>query len=592
MKDKGRQDGKKGDNKMMRAVSKAFAAVLAAAFLTGCADAGGQAGKEPPKETAGTQPPQAQNRETVETVPDGSSLYQGTYRSCILQEDEENFYLCGAYRITRINKATGNLDILWENECAGRLGAFVYSTGSGLLLEDRIYFVERQENAANSLSRILSCIRTDGTGYEQIERLGYGCDGMLLQDGTLYLDDADKEVWYQVHEDGTLSDRDVLIAENADQTYYNDNGERVFFQNEDMEDYNSRYLVKADNYELKFVDRQTGEEKVLAGLEGSYEVISMDGDTVYVRKLEYTASAADASLAEAPIPMVFEKISIESGERTELFRGNLVYPIMDPVIQVGYLYYIEERDYRFYLVRRDLSRSGEEEIIGQCLYDTGIGVIGSKEAEQRTIYSEKYPDKAVYEINMSWPVVDKKYAGADRINACLEEHRNANMAYVEGNMDWIGDLKPDELGVPSSLSSVFDGYTYYDSRYISFYLAEYDYMSGAAHGMPYWVDYTFDLETGKKLALSDVVGNSEEEVKEIVTRYFAKKIDLSPKDYWQDAKESVYEQTGLDSPFYLSEQGITFYFGPYDLACYAAGFQEAAIPYEEFDMKIPLGGSQ
>ena len=581
MKGKGKQDKKEWDNGILRDISTVFAAVLmTAVFLTGCAGEGDQAGE--------TQLPRMEDRESVETVPEGDSLYQGTYRSCILQEDEENFYLCGAYRIARINKETGVLDILWENACAEERGAFVYSVGSGLLLEDRIYFVERQEDAVDSERRFLSCIFTDGTGYERVEELGYGSDSMLLQDGTLYLDDTDKEVWYQVHEDGTLSDRDVLIAENADQTYYNDNGERVFFKREDLADYNSRYVVKVDNCDLKFVDRQTGEEKILAGLDGSYEVVSMDGDTVYVRKLEYTESTANASLAEAAIPMVFEKISIESGERTELFRENLVYSIMDPVIQVGYLYYIEERDYQFYLVRRDLSRSGEAQIIGPALYDTGIGVIGSKEAEQRTIYSENYPDKAVYEISMSWPVVDDRYAGADKINACLEEHRNANLAYVEENLDWIEDLKPDEMGVPSSLSSSFEGYTYFDSRYISFYLAEYDYMSGAAHGMPYWVDYTFDLETGEKLALSDVVGNSEEEVKEIVTRYFAEMIDLSPESYWPDAKEAVYEWTNLESPFYLTKQGITFYFGPYDLACYAAGFQEVTIPYEEFDRKITL----
>ena len=104
--------------------------------------------------------------------------------------------------------------------------------------------------------------------------------------------------------------------------------------------------------------------------------------------------------------------------------------------------------------------------------------------------------------------------------------------------------------------------------------------------MPNWIGFTFDLNTGERLFLSDLIGNSEEELKEIVVRYFDAYMSEMPGNFWEDALTVVREGTGFSSDFYLTEDGICFYFSPYSLASYAAGFQEVIIPYEEFDMKI------
>ena len=104
--------------------------------------------------------------------------------------------------------------------------------------------------------------------------------------------------------------------------------------------------------------------------------------------------------------------------------------------------------------------------------------------------------------------------------------------------------------------------------------------------MPCARGFTFDLQTGKRLNLSDVTDNSEEELKRIVTGHFAELIGKDPDAYWSDALEVVEEATGYEADFYLTEEGICFFFGPYELACYAMGFQSVVIPYEEFEMKL------
>ncbi len=72
------------------------------------------------------------------------------------------------------------------------------------------------------------------------------------------------------------------------------------------------------------------------------------------------------------------------------------------------------------------------------------------------------------------------------------------------------------------------------------------------------------------------------------TKHFTNYINEEPAGFWDEAIDTVRESAGFDSDFYLTEGGLVFYYSPYDLACYAAGFQQVTIPYSEFDIKIPI----
>ena len=106
--------------------------------------------------------------------------------------------------------------------------------------------------------------------------------------------------------------------------------------------------------------------------------------------------------------------------------------------------------------------------------------------------------------------------------------------------------------------------------------------------MPYWIPHTFDLHTGEELGLSFFVANDEAEFKDIVTEQFIKMYDVNPEWYWDGAIETVRETVNFESPFYLSEDGLVIYYGPYDLAAYAAGFVEIVVPYENLEMYVPI----
>ena len=203
------------------------------------------------------------------------------------------------------------------------------------------------------------------------------------------------------------------------------------------------------------------------------------------------------------------------------------------------------------------------------------------------IYSKIKPEQLLAYVDAKCLVVDEQFEGAQTINNYLLE-------YYE---DRINEVRKDAvegyqmIHNETFMGEYYYGYTssdpqigYLDDRWLSFYQEDY-FDWGGPHGMPYWISHTFDLQTGRQLGLRDIIQNSEEELKDIVTKYFTELIDQDSDAYWQDALTIVREQTTLSSDFYLSEEGIHFYFAPYELACYASGFQEVTIPYDAFRLR-------
>lgn len=594
----------------------------------------------------------AQSAETIE-----QPLYSEDQKSCIIQEDESYIYVCGVHRLVKIDKVTGASVILWENkELSDDEEMYLYSGGSGLLINDKIYFVEdwteRTENGSNARSAV-SVIQTDGTGYERVEPVSRLINSitMLLQDGMLYMEtDTNYVICRKVYEDGTLSEaikqeemgKDNRFPEGYSKTgiTYYDNGYRTLFVQESikkfggvilesypslikvipetgerfdmsqfgnaLEAFNSRYfLISSYDGGSYLVDAETLEGRKIA--DDRMNVVTMDEDYLYTETKRSE---------EGQTWQVYEKISLETGERSVIFRQENIKvepffawnDLIDTVVKNGYLYYAGEVDYNLYLMRRNLDDPSKEEILGEAFYDSGIGEVGNMEVYREHISKEgRYSSQRLgtqaeleIDIDLKWLQVDDRFPGAAAINEYLAEAQRQNIAYEKELLEDF--ITEDEEGEPEEkiceegdyrllnhYTSEFSKISYFDNRYLSFYQSEEDYGYGMAHGILYRIGYTFDLQTGERLVLEDVIANSEEELKDIVTKYFGEMILTAPELYWDDALDTVRERTDLESSFYLAEGGIRFYFGPYALACFAAGFQEVTIPYEEFEMRIPVG---
>ena len=563
-------------------------------------------------------------------------------KSCLIEEDSDYLYLCGSYQLLKLNKATGESTVLWENKKDFEgLDYRLYSDGQGFLFGDRIYFIEAyRDEELGSECKALSVICTDGTGYQRLHQLdSYSSGSMVLLDDELYVDAPDEEgnagwLCYQFQEDGSLSESsrpelEELVRQGYSQLSYTDNGRRKLLMPEAEEKFG--YLVLRDeNYEVVKVDPKSGEEAKLpaellqmeAYNEGNFLCVAgnklylVDSKTLQINKtIQYDNSVSYIDVittdeeyayvtyvtedeSEHTQKCVFEKVSLETDDRSVIFEQEQMVGVgaefsiylSDIVVKNGYLYYAGAEDYQLYMMRRSLANPSEEEKLGEAFYDSGIGEVGTIQSYYERTYSRTMPDVLLTETDLEWLQVDEKFAGADKINRYLEEEQNKNIEYENGNVEWMEEMIKEygEDGIShSSYSSTLSEIAYFDGRYVSFCQQEYDYQGGA-HGMPLWIGLTFDLETGERLSLPDVIANSEEELNSIVTEYFAEYINGNPEEFWEDALDIVRDEICFESDFYLTEDGIKFYFHPYALSSYAAGFPEVTIPYDEFEMKISL----
>lgn len=563
-------------------------------------------------------------------------------KSCLIEEDSDYLYLCGSYQLLKLNKATGESTVLWENKKDFEgLDYRLCSDGQGFLFGDRIYFIEAyRDEELGSECKALSVICTDGTGYQRLHQLdAYSSGSMVLLDDELYVDAPDEEgnagwLCYQFQEDGSLSESsrpelEELVRQGYSQLSYTDNGRRKLLMPEAEEKFG--YLVLRDeNYEVVKVDPKSGEEAKLpaellqmeAYNEGNFLCVAgnklylVDSKTLQINKtIQYDNSVSYIDVittdeeyayvtyvtedeSEHTQKCVFEKVSLETGDRSVIFEQEQMVGVgaefsiylSDIVVKNGYLYYAGAEDYQLYMMRRSLANPSEEEKLGEAFYDSGIGEVGTIQSYYERTYSRTMPDVLLTETDLEWLQVDEKFAGADKINRYLEEEQNKNIEYENGNVEWMEEMIEEygEDGIShSSYSSTLSEIAYFDGRYVSFCQQEYDYQGGA-HGMPLWIGLTFDLETGERLSLPDVIANSEEKLNSIVTEYFAEYINGNPEEFWEDALDIVRDEICFESDFYLTEDGIKFYFHPYALSSYAAGFPEVTIPYDEFEMKISL----
>ena len=158
-----------------------------------------------------------------------------------------------------------------------------------------------------------------------------------------------------------------------------------------------------------------------------------------------------------------------------------------------------------------------------------------------------------------------------------EEEYHEEAYYMEGSVTCEVDL------------------SYYNDRYIGLLWSGYDYYSGAAHGMPYTDFRLYDRETGEELYLDDILASSEEELNAIVTRKFEeryKKDEIQEGNFgfrYISRNAGFMEDHHLKAgAYYLTEEGLVYYFGAYEVASYAEGMPEVLIPYNELKWKIDI----
>jgi hypothetical protein len=108
---------------------------------------------------------------------------------------------------------------------------------------------------------------------------------------------------------------------------------------------------------------------------------------------------------------------------------------------------------------------------------------------------------------------------------------------------------------------------------LSIVLTFYEF-TGGAHGMTYLETINIDLTTGRQLSFRDVFPNSES------LEQLARIVDSRIKEHpdWFFIDEFDASMFGEEQQFYLKDGHVVVVFGLYEIAPYAAGIQEFALP--------------
>ena len=179
------------------------------------------------------------------------------------------------------------------------------------------------------------------------------------------------------------------------------------------------------------------------------------------------------------------------------------------------------------------------------------------------------------------PVLSGPWDGKalEAINGVFRQSADAALAQGRQNAKELASAVGSGYEGPLQCQTDFNYRVRYNQNgIVSVVLTNYQY-SGGAHGSTIQTAYTFDLKTGARIRLSDLMKSGSGYQKEFSAR-IRKEIDARvDSGALYELQDSPFQTLGDNPDFYLSNDGIVFFFQQYEHFPYAAGIQEFAVPY-------------
>lgn len=554
------------------------------------------------------------------------------------------YFFITSNSVAKYNSVTQEYTWLYRDESIKR-DVYSDSTGYGLLVNDKIYFTQTIYDEGTDLTgdyqKTLSMVDIQGNAYSVIDKLPKsdnfaGAGSLLLMDGMIYTDIADS-FSYQLDAEGDvermISPEEIEANKSIPEGYslctYNSDGVRALFPVYTIAQAGVVIAQGGENYESYCIDAVSGEKSVLPGAiisssgtqlllnefddegrcqYGIYDmkdrtyrslikkddylnVFDMDDSYAYYVALSETSNKATSEYYRISISDGSEEL-IGTYDREEDALDYTQSSAFDMSVdkELGELYTVCSHDYAMYYAIYEIN-SKKMMALPVAYYDSGISKIGSLVSTFKQYREDENDDNSKLLVTLDVKVLNigDSYEGASKINKVMNEYAKTIKAEADRNYKELmqDEYRNEEYFIPYSFDNSLMEISYNDEDYICLVQSGYDYMGGA-HGMPYKESFVFNLCTGYKLELEDLVGVEEDKLKDIVVKAFKEQCyDGNEAMYWDDAVDSVRQYTDYAyTEYYLTDEGIRFYYDPYLLASFAAGFIEVDVPYEDLDMKI------
>lgn len=117
-----------------------------------------------------------------------------------------------------------------------------------------------------------------------------------------------------------------------------------------------------------------------------------------------------------------------------------------------------------------------------------------------------------------------------------------------------------------------------EENIFSFYIEDYQY-TGGAHGLTLINKYNLDMKTGNLIDLDAVfLPNAKEALRPLLIKTLMDNNDLSIEE---GMRVFYLDNVQLIDNFSISDKGITFTYGLYEIAAYVYGIIDIFLPYED-----------
>lgn len=183
-------------------------------------------------------------------------------------------------------------------------------------------------------------------------------------------------------------------------------------------------------------------------------------------------------------------------------------------------------------------------------------------------------------LQIEYPYVNLHGADAEaypRLRLALEESYQTRRAEKLDALDLFSQEREIDGSFPyQDLQKVYVRRA--DSRVTSILHDGYNY-TGGMHGYSFYRTENYNSATGELLKLSDVVTDTD-----VLPTIIWPELDLAYPDvpFWSEDVDMAELLTDDYADWTLDYNGITFYFGHYELAAYAYGRQQVTLSYADF----------
>lgn len=292
--------------------------------------------------------------------------------------------------------------------------------------------------------------------------------------------------------------------------------------------------------------------------------------------------------------------TITKGEKPGLYYSDLYYNFTSRGLT-----YTNVVDANTSLCNMSYDEMGKEVVLTtpEYNYDSSISALSEYGITLKSLHSAYYYtddnyDIMVFRADLIVPQLPATSDAFIEFNETIAENLDVtDMAQlslkdaksIAEDSDPYDEYSPMDL-YPYTYSYYFSELSYHDSRYVCLTTSDYEYWGGA-HGLGWEYSYTLDMQDGRVLELSDVIGQTQEEFVELVCSHVT---DLDEGElfcsYDETAQQIRDDYTYNDFNWFLTPEGVAVRFRSYEIAPYVAGYPVIVVPYSELTMLIQLGG--